>query len=217
MSPTGPTPPTIRRRRAIALTAAVLVLGLAGLAAAVLGGGGAPKPHYVPPGGVARQLPTPRVRLARVTAKPFHPAPAAVAAAARMPLAAQVAQLFVVDVPGKTAGSAGTGTNWGGVVLTRANYASRRQAATLVRQLGAARDPTVPALRPLIAATQTGGSHSAFPGLPPRGQQDVAATNDPGIEQTQALAAGRKLRALGVTMTLAPLADVDVPSRGAHR
>lgn len=212
MSPAGPAPALIRRRRAVAIAAALVVLGLGGVLIAALSGGSAPSPHYVPAGGAARQLPTPRVRLGRVATSRFTPAPSAMRAAARLPLAEQVAQLFMVDVRGPSAGPSDVGSGWGGVVITRGNVTSAPQGAALVRALGAARVPSIPALRPLIAAVQAGGSHSAFGGLPPAGQQSVAASGDPSVERREALAAGNRLRALGVEMTIAPLADVDVPS-----
>jgi beta-N-acetylhexosaminidase len=155
---------------------------------------------------VATGGPTAPVR--PVPAPPFHPAPAAVALANRMPLAQQVAQLFMVGVDGDGSdAAASTGIpDVGGVVLTSANFVSDSQVGALVGDLKTASAGAQP---PLIAATQEGGGETAFPDLPPESEQAIGATGNPAVARAQALLAGKRLRALGVQMTLAPLADVD--------
>ncbi len=159
---------------------------------------------------VATGAPTAPVR--PVPAPPFHPAPAAVALANRMPLAQQVAQLFMVGVDGDGDGSDAAASiaipDVGGVVLTSANFVSDSQVGKLVGDLktGAHSAGGPP---PLIAATQEGGGETAFPDLPPESEQEIGATGNPAVARAQALLAGKSLHTLGVQMTLAPLADVD--------
>ena len=64
---------------------------------------------------------------------------------------------------------------------------------------------------PLIAATQEGGPDTAFRGPTARGRGGDRRSGQPAVARAQAALAGKKLRALGVNMTLAPLADVDTP------
>ena len=200
-----PTRATVRRRRRAALAAiTTTLLALAGASVAVLSGPGGNRPRYRPPGAIARQLPLTHARLITPSVSTFRPTPAALALAARMPPAAAVAQLFMVRP------AAVRGSGWGGVVLTRADRLAPSRVAALVARLDGGAPASGP--RPLIAAAQNGGPESALPGLPPRSQPAEAATGDPTVAEDDALAAGRALRRLGVAMTLAPLADVDVPS-----
>jgi beta-glucosidase-like glycosyl hydrolase len=102
---------------------------------------------------VATGAPTAPVR--PVPAPPFRPAPAAVAVANRMPLAQQVAQLFMVGIDGSGPDadrSIGI-PDVGGVVLTSANFVSDSQVGTLVGDLKTAAH-SAGAQPPLIAATQ---------------------------------------------------------------
>jgi beta-N-acetylhexosaminidase len=157
---------------------------------------------------IATGAPTAPVR--PVPAPPFHPAPAVVALANRMPLAQQVAQLFMVGVDGDgsdAAASAGI-PDVGGVVLTSANFVSDSQVGALVGDLKTVAG-SAGAQPPLIAATQEGGGETAFPDLPPESEPVIGATGNPAVARAQALLAGKSLRTLGVQMTIAPLADVD--------
>lgn len=143
----------------------------------------------------------------------FTPAPAAVAIAARLPLASQVAQLFMVSMDGTSPAGAPSGlgaTDWGGVVLDSSNFSSDAQLKALVDAL-AARTRTGHMTPMLIGATQEGGPQTAFKDLPPRGEAALGAAGDPSQARAQAIAAGRALRRFGIEMTLAPLADVDIP------
>ncbi|WP_372789976.1 glycoside hydrolase family 3 N-terminal domain-containing protein [Paraconexibacter sp.] len=125
-----------------------------------------------------------------------------------LPVDRAVTRLFVVGFPGATPDAAFFERlqvrDWGGVLLTGDNYTDPEQLATLTSQIGiVARNAGHGA--PLVAARQAGGEDSAFPDLPPSAQTDQ--TNDDGA-RGQALAAGRALRKAGVTMTLAPDADL---------
>jgi beta-N-acetylhexosaminidase len=157
---------------------------------------------------VATGGPTAPVR--PVPAPPFHPAPAAVALANRMPLAQQVAQLFMVGVDGDGSDAvASVGIpDVGGVVLTSTNFVSNSQVGALVGDLNTAAH-SAGAQPPLIAATQEGGGQTAFPDLPPESEPTIGATGNPAVAGAQAVLAGKSLHTLGVQMTLAPLADVD--------
>jgi beta-N-acetylhexosaminidase len=194
--------------RLAVVSTAVAILGLVGC--------GSGKPRYSPSGPVATEI-TPQGSPAPAgtgkSAKPFHASPAAISAADRLPLASQVAQLFLVSVQGTGPGSAVAGlgtTDWGGVVLDSSNFASNSQVAALVRRINRrahanARAPT------LLAATQEGGQQTAFSDLPPQSEATIGSSGRPQLAAQQALLAGRALKHLGIAMTLAPLADVDTP------
>jgi beta-N-acetylhexosaminidase len=209
----------VRRRRtaAVALIAALVVAGIA-LASSSGGGsggggavpsfGGGPGPATViganPPGQAPAQA---------SHAASFTPAPAAVALAARLPLASQVAQLFLIGVDGTAASSpaiaAFAGNDWGGAALSRTNFLSDAQIGSLAAGITALAK-NAGNVAPLIAAPQEGGPDTAFPDLPPEGEAAIGASGSPATAQAQAQLAGKQLRALGVNMTFAPLADVDV-------
>jgi beta-N-acetylhexosaminidase len=141
--------------------------------------------------------------------RPFKPARTAVALAARLPLPEQVGQLFLVSVNGTS--TAGLGEiPWGGVVLTAANFAGDSQIGTLAGEI-ASTLRAASGVTPLIAATQEGGPETAFKDLPPEPEPVIGATGRATIAEAQARLAATQLRARGVNMTLAPLADVDTP------
>ncbi len=192
----------------------VLALGIL-VALLAFGGSSARSPRFVPPGPPAARVITalgPVVPLRTTPPPAFSPLPAAVSRAATLPLEQQVAQLFLVSVPGQTpAALAKLGaTGWGGYVLGRENFADDRALAMLTGALQAAASPS--AVPPLIAASQEGGPETAFPDLPPRGEAAIGAGGTPAVAGAQAQLAGTRLRSLGLSMTLAPLADVDTPS-----
>ena len=123
-----------------------------------------------------------------------------------------VAGLFIVGFRGKTADSEFFGRlgarPYGGALLTRSNYSEPSQLATLTRTIqSTARQAGNPA--PLVAAQQEGGEFSAFSNLAPEPQVDVGETSARKIFAS-ALSAAKQLDALGVTMTLAPNADLAV-------
>ncbi len=84
-----------------------------------------------------------------------------------------------------------------------------RPSPALVSELRAGL-PVPAGVRPLIAAAQPGGPGTAFPALPPSGEAALGAAGDPAAAARQASLAGARLRTLGIAMTLAPVADVDV-------
>lgn len=201
----------IRRRRSVAVVV-ILVLAVAGIALASSGGGGGP-PSLGGPGtasvaGQSAPSPGPISRAAV-----FTPAPAAVSIAARLPLASQIAQLFLIGLDGTSSSStdiAGFANNdWGGAVLGRANFVSDSQIGSLAGAI-AALARSAGNVAPLIAAPQEGGPDTAFPDLAPAGEATIGASGNPATARAQAQLAGKQLLALGVNMTLAPLADVDV-------
>jgi beta-N-acetylhexosaminidase len=130
----------------------------------------------------------------------------------RLPLAQALAQLFLVTLDGTDSTAvAGLGhTGWGGVVLSSANFVSDGQIGALAGDVVNAAH-AAGGVAPLIAATQEGGSDTAFSDLPPESEAEIGASGQPAVAAAQARLAGEKLRALGVEMTLAPLADVDTP------
>ena len=207
---------TVRRRRTVAAVAIVALVAVA-IAVASSGGHGAPSPLGGPgpatvldqgAGGGAGSAPG---RIAR--AAPFTPAAAAVSVAARLPLASQVSQLFLIGLDGTSSSSpdvaAFASIDWGGAVLSRANFVSDQQIGSLAADI-AALAKNAGNLAPLIAAPQEGGPDTAFPDLPPEGESTIGASGNAGAARAQALLAGKQLLALGVNMTFAPLADVDV-------
>jgi beta-N-acetylhexosaminidase len=209
---------TIRRRRlaALGVLVAVAALIVVGVAIAISSGSGSNGARYVPHGvGSASTITPPPAtgRTATVAQAPrFTPAPEATRLADGMTLAQQVAQLFLVSFDGAAGGAAAStalgSAPWGGVVFESSNFVSDAQVTALsasvrthLRALGA--------VAPLLAAAQAGGSASAFPDLPPASQAAVGASGQPSLAYSQALAAGRALRRLGILMTIAPYLDVD--------
>jgi beta-N-acetylhexosaminidase len=130
---------------------------------------------------------------------------------ARAPVERKVAQLFAIGFSGQDQEAPILSNlrrrDWGSLVLQDVNYVSATQVKGLIAGLQAnariGRD--VP---PLIAAAQEGGDRSAFADLPPGSQGSVASKGGVAGVAREARAAGKALRALGVTMTLAPSADV---------
>ncbi len=218
MSP--PSSPAARPRRRLggrrlAVLAGLVVVVVAIVIVAFLGSGSS-RPHYVPvgPGGQASTLaPTkPGSLPGPAAAGGFRPAPAAAALAAQLPLTRQVAQLFLVSVDGTStkAATALGPADWGGVVLDSSNFSTDRGVGQLIAALraGASQSGHEPML---IAATQEGGAQTAIPDLPPQSEAQIGTNGTPATAQSQAVEAAQRLRALGVNMTLAPLADVDIP------
>lgn len=210
-----PSPGTVSRRRAVAATLVgviALTLGIL-LAVFAFGGSSSQTPRFVPPGPQIASVITPTspgTPLSRSGTTAFRPLPAAVSRAASLTLAQQVAQLFLVAVSGHAATTASQlgAAGWGGVVLGRDNFAGDRSVATLTHAIASAA-LTANLVPPLTAAAQEGGPNTAFPDLPPQGEAAIGAAGPAALAGSQAQLAGRRLRALGINMTLAPLADVD--------
>lgn len=203
-------------RRRLVAAVALLALAGAGVAVAVLaGGGGSGRRVRYDAGATAsvRVITAPAPSLKPRGAPAFSPAPAVARAAAKLTLPDQVAQLFLVSLDG-TGQSDLAGLSsvpWGGVLFTRANDVPAPALPALTASVTATVERAAPGPRPLLAADQPGGPGTAFPRLPPEGEAAVGATGRPAVATAQAEAAGRRLRGLGFAMTIAPLADVDVP------
>jgi beta-N-acetylhexosaminidase len=175
----------VRRRRAAVLATAVLAL----VAGAAVGAGGGDEPQQP-----AQQQATPQP-LAAPTASPK---PSAVE---KLSLRRQVGKLVVLRFQGTTAPSYVRNIlrrGWAaGAILFGDNIVSPQQLKALTRQLRKASKAT-----PIVCTDQEGGSVRNVAWAPPaRAQSD----QDPRAE---ARAGGKALRALGINVTLAPVADV---------
>ena len=212
-TPASPAPTSadvFRRRRLVALVLALAVIGgvAAGIAVVLTGadGNGKSPPRLSGFEGGSGQAGTGR-RASRLR-EFVH----------SLPPQRQVGQLFIVGFEGQQASDPGLGVlparDWGGVMLSRANFADAAQLKTLTGAVStlASRANHLP---PLVGAEQEGGDHSAFPDLPPKAQPGVSAG---GAAQAaaQARAAAAALEAHGVKMTLAPVADVGAAGGGVQ-
>ncbi|PTL58259.1 glycoside hydrolase family 3 N-terminal domain-containing protein [Paraconexibacter algicola] len=125
-----------------------------------------------------------------------------------VPVDRAAARLFVVGFPGTTPNAPFFARmrvrEWGGVLLTRPNYVEPGQLRTLAAGVGAAARAAGHD-EPFVVARQAGGEDSAFGNLPPDAQFDQLSPEDAA---DQARRSAAQLRALGVTMTLAPDADL---------
>ncbi|MHB8696331.1 MAG: hypothetical protein ACYDHH_34385, partial [Solirubrobacteraceae bacterium] len=195
---------TIRRRRLTMLGIVVTIgaLIVVGIAIAISSGSAGNTARYVPHGVGSASTITPApatsgsgsgggggggvgVGGTSVGRAPrFEPAPAATRLAAGMTLTQQVAQLFLVSIDGATSGqaaSAALGANpWGGVVFEGSNSVSDAQVTALSSSV-TAHLRTLGPLAPLLAASQAGGSVSAFSDLPPASQAVVGASGQPAL------------------------------------
>jgi beta-N-acetylhexosaminidase len=132
------------------------------------------------------------------------------AAVSELPLEQQVGQLVVLSFRGTTVPEyvreALRERRAAGVILFGGNITSPTQLRELTRTLRAAGG------RPLVAVDQEGGTVRRVPWVgPSRPESEQAAA---GTVRADATRAARELRSLGVTVNLAPVADV--PSvRGA--
>jgi beta-N-acetylhexosaminidase len=177
---------TAVRRRRLTLAAAALAALVLG---AVIGAGAEEKP---PPPGAGTATPTPA------------PAERARAAVDRLSLEQQAGHLVILRFAGTTApGYVRRALRDGraaGVILFADNVVSPDQLRALTRALRA----------PIVCVDQEGGEVRILPWAPPQGAApDQAAA---GTVESDARAAGEALRSAGVTVTLAPVADV--PSVG---
>ena len=132
------------------------------------------------------------------------PGTSAHGAPAELPLEQQVGQLVVLSFRGTAAPayvrSALRAGHAAGVVLFGGNIASAAQLRALTTTLREAGG------RPLVAVDQEGGLVRRVPWIGPVGSASQQAAA--GTVRSDAAAAARALRALGITVTLAPVADV---------
>jgi beta-N-acetylhexosaminidase len=135
------------------------------------------------------------------------PAPAERKVAEELPLSRQVGRLVVLRFAGTSApgyvrevladGRAA------GAILFRDNLTDPAQAKRLTGQLRRGADPAHP---PLICVDQEGGDIRILPWAPPERSQ--AAQAAAGTVRADAEAAAKALKATGVNVSLAPVADV---------
>ena len=180
--------PAVRRRRALVAVAALVAL----LLGAVIGAGADEKSPAPPPAGAT---PSP------------EPAERARAAVDKLSLEQQVGHMVILRFAGTTApGYVRRALREGraaGVILFADNVVSPDQLRTLTRALHA----------PLVCVDQEGGEVRILPWAPPQGAASEQAAA--GTVRTDARAAGEALRSAGVTVTLAPVADVPTVSGAA--
>jgi beta-N-acetylhexosaminidase len=175
----------IRRRRLALLGAAAVAL----VAGVVVGAG-------------AGDQPADRTATRRA---PTSPGAAAPARAHALPLEQQVGQLVVLRFDGTTPPAyvrrALRRNRVAGAILFRDNASNPQQVTALTRSLReAAADP------PIVCVDQEGGGIRILPWSPPTASQpDQAAA---GTARTDAKAAATALARQGITVALAPVADV---------
>lgn len=202
-----------RRRRRLWPAIGGLIVLIAAAIAVASSGSSAPRFSLGPISVATARPAAPALSSSHLVTEPaFKPDPIAVMLANRLPLADQVAQLFLVSLDGTDVGavSALGSVGWGGVALTSSNFVTDGQIGALAADVASAAR-TSGGVSPLIAATQEGGPQTAFADLPPEAEPVIGASGQAAVAAAQARLAGQRLRALGVNMTIAPLADVDTP------
>jgi beta-N-acetylhexosaminidase len=173
---------------------------------------------------VVAAVPAPSAHVPNAGAAEVEPAEReAHAALERLGLVDRAAQLVVTAVPGTALAPADArrirALRPGGVIVFGGNYRSRQQLVRLLRAVRVAAqagDPTRPAV--LASIDQEGGVVKRIADAPPTlshpqlGRLDRAATT-----RRQALATATALRATGIRMDLAPVADLDIGPRHVMR
>jgi beta-N-acetylhexosaminidase len=179
---------TPARRRLVALVVAAGLALIAGIAVGAGGGGGEPAPHRTPS-----------------AAQRAAPPAAATGAAKKLSLRRQVGQLVVMRFNGAPppayvprALRAGRAA---GVILFKDNVVSRPALKRLTGKLQQAAGDSA-----LVATDQEGGEIRNLTWAAPVAGQAAAAT--PQRARADARAAAHDLRAAGVNINLAPVADV---------
>ena len=164
---------------------------------------------------------------AAATARPATPHPAVpapgpavppqvAAIVASMTLPQKVGQLLVPTVPGLTAADGGAALvrryHAGGVIYFGQNIRDAAQVAALSAGLQQAARQQPPHLPLLIGTDQEGGIVSRLAGVVTvfPGQMAAGATRDPGLVRAQDRATGAAMRALGINLDYAPVADVNI-------
>ncbi len=178
------------QRRRLTLLAAVAFAGGAAVGASS-GGPNAPGPRASGPATRSERAPARRVP------------------AARAALARQVGELIVLrfegpDVPGYVRRELRAGRA-SGAILFHDNVRAPEQLRELTRTLRRAGGPGT-----LVAVDQEGGPIRIVPWAPPA--RAAPAQGAAGSAGTDARAAARALRAVGINVSLAPVADADVPA-----
>jgi beta-N-acetylhexosaminidase len=202
-----------RRTRAAGVTALVvaLVMGLAGcghpgVAVSVA------RSHR---GSATATSRTPAAGRSEAAAKRAAAAKVAAIVAA-MSLPEKVGQLLVPSVPGATAADGGATLvrkyHLGGVIYFSGNIRTASQVAALSAQLQHAATSQQAGVPLLIGTDQEGGivSRLGSVGTLFPGEMAAGATRDPAEVSAQEQATGSELRALGINLDYAPVADVNV-------
>ncbi len=133
-----------------------------------------------------------------------------------MTLPQKVGQLLVPTVPGLTAADGGAELirryHVGGVIYFGQNVRDAAQVAALSAGLQQAARRQPPHLTLLIGTDQEGGIVSRLAGVTTvfPGQMAAGATRDPALIRAQDQATGAGMRALGINLDYAPVADVNV-------
>jgi beta-N-acetylhexosaminidase len=133
-----------------------------------------------------------------------------------MTLPQKVGQLLVPTVPGLTAADGGAELirryHLGGVIYFGQNVRDAAQVAALSAGLQEAARRQPPHLPLLIGTDQEGGIVSRLAGVTTvfPGQMAAGATRDPALIRAQDQATGAGMRALGINLDYAPVADVNV-------
>jgi beta-N-acetylhexosaminidase len=201
----------MRFRRAIAITLAAGPL-------AVLGGCGIPGLGGTP-GRAGQATPSQRNAGRAAQAGTAQAGSALTAEAAtitgRMSLPEQVGQLLVAAVPGTTAAAGGAALvrayHLGGVVYFGNNIASAAQVAALSNGLQRAASSQHPAVPLLIGTDQEGASVARLNGVATEfpDQMAAGATRDPALVYAEEKDSAAEMRALGINLDYAPVADVN--------
>ncbi len=134
-----------------------------------------------------------------------------------MTLREKIGQLMMFGVSGQSLSGAEHDLivrhHLGGVILFSHNYADRTQLENLTRQIqAAARSGNGLKAGALISVDQEGGVVKRFPDMPPRySAPEMGRIGKESVAFDQGRATGRALRAAGVNIDLAPVADLDLP------
>ncbi len=195
----------------------VLAMALAGCA-----GRSGPGQAAGAPASPARHQATTSATASSATAQPHPPGTGptvssqAAAIVKSMTLPQKVGQLLVPTVPGLTSADGGAELirryHVGGVIYFGQNVRDAVQIAALSAGLQQAARREPPHLPLLIGTDQEGGIVSRLAGVTTvfPGQMAAGATRDPDLIRAQDQATGAGMRALGINLDYAPVADVNV-------
>jgi len=142
---------------------------------------------------------------------------------ARMTLREKVGQLVMFSVGGRTLSQHERdvirGQHLGGVILFSKNYEDRTQLEALTAAIQrAVRSGNSLGLGALISADQEGGVVKRFPDMPPRySAPELGRIGKNEVAHDQGARTARALRAAGVNVDLAPVADLDLPPEHVMR
>jgi beta-N-acetylhexosaminidase len=132
-----------------------------------------------------------------------------------MSLPQKVGQLLVATVPGTSAASGGAALvsayHLGGVIYFEPNIHTAAQVAAMSNGLQGAALKQTPSVPLLIGTDQEGGIVARLTGLATQfpDQMAAGATRDPALIYEEEQATGAEMRALGINLDYAPVADVN--------